>query len=1369
MDSCGEERRHFILMCRLLLDCGTEAVREVFDKIHPPVTLPVILFRNKCHLLRLRTKHVLTKPQWTKLYPATNTFGQSKDFDITLLFILLRNVCNLSPPANGWDQLPKAGDTGVVDDLARLKWCRNHLYAHVESSKLPETSFNTYFPVIQQAILRLGGPHWQSKILALETDPLTENEETYLNVIRDWYKQDQEAKIMLERLHQQGENLAMTVQKQSDQIAELATRVEEILVEVKGPIDASKSPINGQSYMYELTCPPANSLASRPRWWAKVAEILKDLYLDLFTDIQPLPWLDEFKFQFYEVYTDLEIKRKYRSGPSGEREEDLTEASNMFARESSGRQPCRVRVEGEPGVGKTLYCHKVAYDWARGLYPQFELVFLLECKNMRNSLVETCFDQLLPEDLLMQLGYTQTIDYKEVLEELAKHQEHVLFIFDAYDELPEHKKSDILNFDVDKVVHSKLLRKSTVLITSRPYECNEDLKACEVFYSINGFSETNRDAYVLKHFQDDPKSGQNLLQKLSEQRNVSEISCNPLNLVLLCLVWSVHQRSLPDTISRLYWEISVYIIKRYCERNKIEMSDENIPEKVLPLLQKLGKLAYDGLCDNDTMSFSVADIRRGYYNVQFIELGFMKKERSYSKTFEYTTCSFLHRTFQEALCAWYVSLQSAPNDTFFVRCASGPSNRLLSRFVAGFMAEKSQPLFNALAQAVQTIDAPTESEKLIRIMRAELTKLVYEKLMKKNESAEWLDFLHSVDADRLFQSMVKAGMLQTICECFYECNRYNFLDCFSCSFWEILTLPINMTYEFEQGLRKVLEYQDKLPQQVPKIINVVCGQSDGVCDTLSYACAQTSYFKRVKQIITGCRSVETLALGLSGAKVVDGLATLANLICEVISSLPNLQKLCLTRLDDTVGMGDRCSTPLFDYCILGPVFNTFSNNQSTVRALEVKGHFKQVPLEFLKNAKNIETLSISLNGEETEEKRPFCSCLPWPYKMERVSRDFIPELCSFMLGAEPIKKLDVTFRNCTVDLKEFCRLCKTKETFDHLSMSFGKDVTVTEGSWQELSALLQSPESNLLGFKLDLGRQSLDESSVLILLLPLQHPPPFQEVELYGIEGFGHNASPVLSAIKVLVEQNRDLQSLVVGFGGHNGERDDEIPDSITTAILETLAAISESHSLNRFEMIGWENIPGLGNRIKTLITAVTNLIKSSKSIQRLAVSFLSRGRGIIYGSSDVASHNVGEENGIRHILQAVAQRNRTLVSLELSGWDVIYGGGTADFVSDLTDIIKQNRVLRKISVQFLQKESVLFHEASAKALLAALPKDDALESFVLDGLVVSPKVLALFKEFQRPKSLKNAEFKLIAESGENSTFDEAVQSLSDSVIQMFL
>ena len=159
-----KETTNYARLCRLLVDVGTRVLRDCFDSICTPKSLHTKLAANQSKLNFLRSRlRIINATQWGKLFPAVPASVSSTDFDITLLMILLRNICGLPPPIKGWDELPATSDLSREADIARVKYFRNTVYAHVEHASIDDATFNKHWKEIRDTLMRLGGATYQVK------------------------------------------------------------------------------------------------------------------------------------------------------------------------------------------------------------------------------------------------------------------------------------------------------------------------------------------------------------------------------------------------------------------------------------------------------------------------------------------------------------------------------------------------------------------------------------------------------------------------------------------------------------------------------------------------------------------------------------------------------------------------------------------------------------------------------------------------------------------------------------------------------------------------------------------------------------------------------------------------------------------------------------------------------------------------------------------------------------------------------------------------------------------------------------------------------------------------------------------------------
>ena len=199
--SSSKETTNYARLCRLLVDVGTQALRDIFDAIHAPPTLHSVLAGNKTMLQSLRTKKIINPTQWGKLFPAILNSVSSRDFDITLLMVLLRNICGLPSPATGWDVLPAVTDVSHEANIARVKYFRNTVYAHAEHASVDDVTFNAYWQDIRDTLVRLGGVKYKSAIANLETECMDPDiEDHYKELLSQWKKDEDNVKDQLNEI-----------------------------------------------------------------------------------------------------------------------------------------------------------------------------------------------------------------------------------------------------------------------------------------------------------------------------------------------------------------------------------------------------------------------------------------------------------------------------------------------------------------------------------------------------------------------------------------------------------------------------------------------------------------------------------------------------------------------------------------------------------------------------------------------------------------------------------------------------------------------------------------------------------------------------------------------------------------------------------------------------------------------------------------------------------------------------------------------------------------------------------------------------------------------------------------------------------------
>ena len=195
-DPCTTEMTNHARLCLLLLDVGCQVFREALDRIHPPARLQTVLSRYTEHsflesLYKGKTK-ILNSTQWGNLYPNDPSSVSSKNFDITLLTVLLENICYLSPPATGWDNVPAVEEQSIEADIIRVRYLRDLVYGNGMTTSANDMMFSTYWQKIRDTLVRLGGVSYGATIDKMKTVTMDSVIQEHLRKLLKQWKVDEE-------------------------------------------------------------------------------------------------------------------------------------------------------------------------------------------------------------------------------------------------------------------------------------------------------------------------------------------------------------------------------------------------------------------------------------------------------------------------------------------------------------------------------------------------------------------------------------------------------------------------------------------------------------------------------------------------------------------------------------------------------------------------------------------------------------------------------------------------------------------------------------------------------------------------------------------------------------------------------------------------------------------------------------------------------------------------------------------------------------------------------------------------------------------------------------------------------------------------
>ena len=184
----SEEKTNGTRLARLLVDGGTHVLRKFLDSVYPePTLLANELKKNRTKFQTLKSKGVIVKGQWEMLFP-TSGLPDSKEFDITLLHLLIRELCCLKAPRTGWHKMPADDDQSLEANIARIKFFRNEL-CHSVSTGIPNDEFEDKWNTITLSLEAIKIGVYRKKIQALKNDSI--DHETHKRVDKEVEKWQQ--------------------------------------------------------------------------------------------------------------------------------------------------------------------------------------------------------------------------------------------------------------------------------------------------------------------------------------------------------------------------------------------------------------------------------------------------------------------------------------------------------------------------------------------------------------------------------------------------------------------------------------------------------------------------------------------------------------------------------------------------------------------------------------------------------------------------------------------------------------------------------------------------------------------------------------------------------------------------------------------------------------------------------------------------------------------------------------------------------------------------------------------------------------------------------------------------------------------------
>ena len=379
-----------------------------------------------------------------------------------------------------------------------------------------------------------------------------------------------------------------------------------------------------------------------------MVEKIRQLYGTREQRLLPVPWCEDFSFHLNEIFTRLKIVSKEKT--RGILTADITNMTAIFKAHVECQRPRTVLIEGDPGMGKSTYCQKLAYDWATKQkeldpsFPDIDVLLLLKCHEVKSSIWKAIDDQILPAEIDDQ---AKECFFKFVRENQSK----VLLVLDGLDEMDSTEMKRIYD-----LVEGKELSGCHVILTSR-HEVGRKLRRyCDTLWEIVGFTKKDAKRFIRRYFKNINREDllENLVEKIRYSDELRNLSRNPLNVTLLCVLCEDLEGVFPTSRTELYTEIVNCVLRRYEKKQGLSSNNEDLMSVYKEDLMHLGQNALQSLLKGELY---FEEHESGGTFITLSKFGFLSLQASGSKRKARVRYAFLHKSFQEFFSGFYLAWQ----------------------------------------------------------------------------------------------------------------------------------------------------------------------------------------------------------------------------------------------------------------------------------------------------------------------------------------------------------------------------------------------------------------------------------------------------------------------------------------------------------------------------------------------------------------------------------------------------------------------------------------------------------------------------------------------------------------------------------------
>ncbi|XP_065918941.1 protein NLRC5-like [Dysidea avara] len=344
------------------------------------------------------------------------------------------------------------------------------------------------------------------------------------------------------------------------------------------------------------------------------------------------------------------------------------EVTKILAPLEEREDPQFIMIEGAPGIGKSVLLREIAYRWGKQQLLQTFTLLVLVC--LRDPIVQQATSI---SDLLLSFckGDRRAKEIAAACSDYLFENggKHLLFLFDGFDEFPEHLRENSL---IGEIINRNILPLCGLVVSSRPHASVSLQQQATIKVDILGFTKEEQSLYIEQSLKGQPQSIEKLTRYLQDHLTISSLCLVPFNIVILLFLYKMGI-PLPSDSSSIYHHFICLTICRHLAKSGCPLKNDikqlaDLPEPYSKIVKQLSKLALQAL-NNNQLVFTYEEIEAACPDVIATPegingFGLLQAVQHFGLTGETTTFNFLHLTIQEYLAANYIITDLRPDEEY---------------------------------------------------------------------------------------------------------------------------------------------------------------------------------------------------------------------------------------------------------------------------------------------------------------------------------------------------------------------------------------------------------------------------------------------------------------------------------------------------------------------------------------------------------------------------------------------------------------------------------------------------------------------------------------------------------------------------------